>query len=46
MRNVSDEVVDNIKTHILGSIIFFEDHAVYEIMWKNVVEPSRPQLTI
>jgi len=23
-----------------------ENHAVYEIMWKNVVEPDGPQMTI
>jgi len=28
-------------------IIFFcENRAVYEIMWKNVEEPDRPQMTI
>jgi len=25
---------------------FFENCAVYEIMWKNIVEPGRPQMTI
>ena len=25
---------------------FFESRTVYEIMWKNFVEPSRPQMTI
>jgi hypothetical protein len=41
-------VVDKIKTHIFCSIIFFffENCAVYEIMWKNIVEPDRPQMTI
>ena len=40
-------VVENIKTHILGSIIFFlENHTVYEIMWKNTVEPDRLQMTM
>jgi hypothetical protein len=40
------KVVDNIKIHILCSIIFFENRAVYEIMWKNIVEPGRLQMTI
>jgi hypothetical protein len=41
------KVVEKIKIHILCSIIsFFENHAVYEIMWKNVLETDRPQLTI
>jgi hypothetical protein len=26
--------------------LFFENHAVYEIMWKNVVQPGRPQMII
>ena len=26
--------------------LFPEDRAVYELMWKNVVEPDRPQMTI
>jgi len=25
---------------------FFENWAVYEIMWKNVVKRGRPQMTI
>jgi len=31
---------------ILYSIIFFENLAVYEIMWKNNVEWGRPKMTI
>jgi hypothetical protein len=26
--------------------IIFLNRAVYEIMWKNIVEPDRPQMTI
>ena len=41
------EVIDYIKTHILCSItFFFLNRAVYEIMWKNIAELGRPQLTI
>jgi hypothetical protein len=41
------KVVEKIKTQILCSItFFFEDRAVYEIMWKNIVDPGRPQMTI
>jgi hypothetical protein len=25
---------------------FFENRAVYEIIWKNILEPDRPQKTI
>jgi len=33
MRNVSDKVVEKIKTHILSAVIFFKEiRAVYEIM--------------
>ena len=47
MRNVSVKFVEKIKTHILCAItFFFENRAVYEIMWKNVVKPGRPQMTI
>ena len=43
MRNISDKVVEKIKTHILCSItFFFENRAVHEVMWKNIVEPDRP----
>jgi hypothetical protein len=35
------KVVDKIKTHILCSITFFsENRVVYEIMWKNMVDPD------
>ena len=47
MRNVSDKVVEKIKTHfMLNNIFFFLNRAVYEIMWKNMVQPDRPQMTI
>jgi aminopeptidase C len=40
-------VVVEIKTHVVCSITFFlENHVVYEIMWKNIVERDRPQMTI
>jgi hypothetical protein len=39
-------VVEKIKTHILFSLLFSENHSVYEIMWENMVERGRPQLTI
>jgi hypothetical protein len=35
-----------IETHILCSILLFENRAVYEIMWKNVVQQGRPQIKI
>ena len=42
------KVVEEIKIHILcpKTFFFFENRALYEIMWKNIVEPDRPQTTI
>jgi len=34
--------VEKIETHW----ICFEDRTVYEVMWKNIVEPERPQMTV
>ena len=40
-------VVEKFKTHTLCSITFlFENHDVYEVMWNNMVESSRPWKTI
>jgi hypothetical protein len=35
--------VEKIKTHILYSKLFSENCVVYEIMWKNTVQPDRPR---
>jgi hypothetical protein len=42
------KIVEEIKTYILYSTIPLlpEKRAVYEIMWKNIVETGRPQVTI
>ena len=34
------------KTHILCSVYSFLHRAVYQITWKNIVQPGRPQMTI
>jgi hypothetical protein len=26
--------------------VFFENRTVYEIKWKNIIEPNRPQMTV
>jgi hypothetical protein len=39
------KVVEKIRKHILFLIFFSENLAIYEIMWKNMVEPDRPQMT-
>jgi len=47
MRNVSDKSCrENQNTHFVFSIFFFENRAIYEIMWKNFVERGRPQMAI
>jgi hypothetical protein len=38
------EVVEKIKTYHVHKL-FSENRAVYEIMWKNVVQPEGPQMT-
>jgi len=40
------KVVEKIKPHILCSATFFKNLALYEIMWKNIVEWGRPQMAI
>jgi len=40
------DVEKKIKTRFLCSITFSENRAFYEIMWKNIVQPDRPQTTI
>ena len=37
---------ENQNTHFTLNIFFFENRAVYEITWKNMVQPKRPQMTI
>jgi hypothetical protein len=47
MRNVSEKFVEKIKTLILYPIsFFFENRAVYGVIWKNIVERGRPKMTI
>jgi len=46
MRNVSDKSCrENQNTHFVFNNFFSENRAVNEIMWKNMVEPERPQTT-
>ena len=45
-ENVSEKKLQIESKHVLYSIIFFpKKRAVYDIMWKNVIEPERPQMT-
>jgi hypothetical protein len=45
---VKTKVVGTAKTQDLWSIMlsFFLNRAVYKIMWKNILEPGRPQMAI
>jgi len=38
--------VEKIKTHFLGSTTFFENLAVHEITFKDILEPDRPHIAI
>jgi hypothetical protein len=40
------KVIEKIKMHILFSITFSENRAVYGVMWKISVEPDKPLMTI
>jgi len=47
MKNLSDKnCVENQNTHFEFNKFSFQNRAVYEIMWKNIVEQDRPQMTI
>jgi len=37
---------EKIKTWIFVQFFFLLNHAVYEIMWKNMLQPDRLQMTI
>ena len=41
------EVVRKIKLifFLCSVTFFFENHAVYEVMWESIVEPDGPQMT-
>jgi len=38
------KIIEKIKTDSMFNDFFFENQAVYTIMWKNCVEPGRPQM--
>jgi hypothetical protein len=47
IRNILEEICrESQDTHIMFNNFFFENRAFYEIMWKIMVEPVRPQMTI
>jgi len=46
MRNLQTKVAEKIKIHLLNSTLFPENRVVHDVMWKNMVQPDRPQMTI
>ena len=47
IRNVWGKICgENQNTHFIQQLFFFQIRAIYEIMWKNIIEPDRPQMTI
>jgi hypothetical protein len=49
MRDISHsetKAAEKIKHTFNVEYFFSENHAVFELMWKNMVQPSRPQMTI
>jgi len=46
MRNVSGKRCTENQNKHFTFINYFENRAVYEIMWKNIVKPGTPQTTI
>ena len=46
-RSVSDSSCrENRNTLFMFNKFFPENHAIYEIMWKNIVDPGRPQMPV
>jgi hypothetical protein len=47
MRNVSDHSCRGSQnTQFMFKNFFAENRAIYQMMWKNTVQPDRPQMTI
>jgi len=46
MTNISDKYGRENQTYYWGVKTFFPKYALYEAMWKNIVEPDRLQMTM
>jgi len=47
MKNDSDRICrENQNPHLTLNNFFSANHTVYEIMYKNTVQPDRPQMTM
>jgi len=38
------KIVEKLETAFMFNKLFFENLAIYEIRWKNIVEQDRPQM--
>jgi len=47
MRNISGSTcTENLNTQFIFSNFIFKNCAIYEMMWKNIVDPGMPQMRI
>jgi len=46
MINVLGIICRENQSHILCSVTFPDNSAVYEVMWESRVEPDRPRMSI
>jgi hypothetical protein len=46
MRNFSDKIYGENRDTFCVKFFFFENLAVYKIMWKNIVQSGRQQMTV
>jgi hypothetical protein len=46
MKNVSEKLVEKMKTRILCPMAFLSNPAVYDVIWENIVEPDRTRMAI
>jgi hypothetical protein len=44
VSNISSK--ENQNTNFMFNKSFSQSREVYEIMWKNIVDPNRPQMTV
>ena len=46
MRHFSDKYRENQNRHVIFNKCFSENRVVFKIIWKNLVEPDRRQMTV
>jgi hypothetical protein len=47
LRHFSDKFAEKMKTQfVVKNILFYKNCTIYEIMWKNMLDPERPQVKI